>query len=124
MASELRVTTIANNAGSESVGTTYVVNGSAKQRARVDQNNATQNIEESFNVASVTDGGAGQTRFNFTNNMSTALYTNLGIAGSTNRFCIANSPTTAGAKITVYSVSGQTANDSTHVFNSVHGDLA
>ena len=30
MASELRVTTIANNAGSESVDTTYVVNGSAK----------------------------------------------------------------------------------------------
>ena len=30
MASELRVTTIANNAGSESVDTTYVVNGSSK----------------------------------------------------------------------------------------------
>ena len=30
MASELRVTTIANNAGTESVDTTYVVNGSAK----------------------------------------------------------------------------------------------
>ena len=30
MASELRLTTLANNAGTESVDTTYVINGSAK----------------------------------------------------------------------------------------------
>ena len=98
--------------------------GLAKQWARVAQNSTPQSIEDSLNVSSVSDGGSGQTRFNFVNVMNNTLYSNLGIAGSSNRFCISNSPTTDGAKLTVYSVSGQTINDSTHVFNNVQGDLA
>ena len=104
--------------------TVDVRQGSAKQWARVDQNNTPQVIEDSYNVTSITDDGNGQTRFNFVSNMNNALYSNLGIAGSANRFCIADSPTTSGSKINVYAVSSQTANDSTHVFNTVHGDLA
>ena len=98
--------------------------GLAKQWARVAQNSTPQSIEDSLNVSSVNDGGAGQTRFNFTNVMNSALYSNLGIAGSSNRFCISTGSTTDGAKIIVYSVSGQSINDSTHVFNNVNGDLA
>ena len=98
--------------------------GSAKQWARVDQNNTPQVIEDSYNVTSITDDGNGQTRFNFVSNMNNTLYSNLGIAGSANRFCIASSPTTSGSKIQVYAVGTQTANDSTHVFTTVHGDLA
>ena len=98
--------------------------GLAKQWARVAQNSTPQSIEDSLNVSSVNDGGAGQTRFNFTNVMNNDLYSNLGIAGSSNRFCISTGSTTDGAKIIVYSVSGQSINDSTHVFNNVNGDLA
>jgi len=71
MASELRVTTIANNAGSESVGTTYVVNGSAK--ALIYQNLGTT-IQKSLNVSSLVDNGTGDYIVNFTNNMSDNYY--------------------------------------------------
>ena len=71
MASELRVTTIANNAGSESVDTTYVVNGSAK--AFIFQNTGTT-IRKSLNVASLVDNGSGDYIVNFTNNMDDIYY--------------------------------------------------
>ena len=68
MASELRLTTLANNAGTESVDTTYVINGSAK--AWVNYDGATNTAEDSFNVASVTDGGTGIFTVNYSSNMS------------------------------------------------------
>ena len=70
MASELRVTTIANNAGTESVGSTYVINGSAK--AWMNEHHAS--VNDSFNVSSVTDGGTGDSVMNFTSNMNNANY--------------------------------------------------
>ena len=47
MASELRVTTIANNAGTESVGSTYVINGSVKSWVG-GVNHTNQNFADSF----------------------------------------------------------------------------
>ena len=77
MASELRVTTIANNAGTESVNTTYVVNGSAKMWAFI-EGDGTPSITGSFNVASLTDENTGVVRANFTNSMNDANFSNLG----------------------------------------------
>ena len=73
MASELRVTTIANNAGSESVDTTYVVNGSIKSWAG-GVNHTNQSYEEAFNVSSYTDNGVGRADLTLTSNMSTSTY--------------------------------------------------
>jgi len=70
MASELRVTTIANNAGTESVDTTYVINGSAKAWINFTMTTATNN--DSLNVGSLTDNSAG----NFSINTSTAFANN------------------------------------------------
>ena len=67
MASELRVTTIANNAGSESVDTTYVVNGSAKAIFYFD--GSTPALLKTFNISSLTDNGTGQHDGNFTSSM-------------------------------------------------------
>ena len=72
MASELRVTTIANNAGTESVDSTYVINGSAKQWAKT--NAAGTSIEDSNNTSSLTDNGTGDQTITMTNAMSNALY--------------------------------------------------
>ena len=58
MASELRVTTIANNAGTESVGSTYVINGSAKAWINL-KIAATFETRDSFNISSVSDDGSG-----------------------------------------------------------------
>ena len=84
MASELRVTTIANNAGSESVDTTYVVNGSAKAWYHLDNDYSGTNpntgqtngvtVQDSFNVASITDNGAGDFTMAWTNSFDNALY--------------------------------------------------
>ena len=72
MTSELRVTTIANNAGSESVDTTYVVNGSAKQWTNFNQTN--HSTRDSHNQSSLTDDGAGLSTITLTNSMGNANY--------------------------------------------------
>jgi len=73
MASELRVTTIANNAGSESVDTTYVVNGSAKSWLEM---NGTGTIAtaDSLNVSSIADNTTGDYTQNYTTSFSNANY--------------------------------------------------
>lgn len=98
--------------------------GVAKCWARVDQNDSTQHVEDSFNTASVTDGGAGETSVNFTNNMNNSLWCGTCIPGSSNRYVMNNAPNTTRFKIETYAVSTQTANDSTDVYGVVHGDLA
>ena len=70
MASELRVTTIANNAGSESVDITYVVNGSAKAWSKHSMN--TNTIADSLNISSMTDQATGKATLSITNSMNTA----------------------------------------------------
>ena len=76
MASELRLTTLANNAGTESVDTTYVINGSAK--AWVNFNGTgTIAVRDSLNIASLTDVGTGGYDTNFTNNFSSVNYSYL-----------------------------------------------
>jgi len=72
MASELRVTTIANNAGSESVNSTYVINGSAKAWFNASQTSNT--INDSLNYSSLTDHGTGQFTVTFTNAMNSDRY--------------------------------------------------
>ena len=63
-------TIIASNIsdGTTSVPSTYVVNGSAKAWANINQT-STQAILDSFNIASITDGGVGTTRPTFTSAM-------------------------------------------------------
>ena len=72
MASELRVTTIANNAGTESVDTTYVINGSAKGWSRIPDTH--DSLTDSFNASSISDGGTGQATISLTSSMSDANY--------------------------------------------------
>jgi hypothetical protein len=69
MASELRVNTLKDAAGNNSVGMEYVANGSAKAYAErtVD---ATPATTSSFNVASLTDTGTGDTGYNLTSAMN------------------------------------------------------
>ncbi len=76
MASELRLTTLANNAGTESVDTTYVINGSAKAWVFT-TDKATYVPDNSLNISSVTDNGVGRVEPNFSNS-----FANTYIAGS------------------------------------------
>jgi len=71
MASELRVNTLKDASGNNSVAVSTVFNGSAKAYAeRTDA--ATPATVSSFNVASLTDTGAGDTGYNLTSAMDDA----------------------------------------------------
>ena len=127
MASELRVTTIANNAGTESVNTTYVVNGSAKAWANHD---ASASLDDSFNTSSITDIGTGHHGLNFSSTMNNADYIMSGSnLGSTANYatCVTSdggAPTSSRMDYQTRNVSTVSATDQTHTRVLTHGDLA
>ena len=61
MASELRVNTLKDASGNNSIATSFVAGGSAKAYIRF---NAGTSINGSFNVASLTDDGTGDYHYN------------------------------------------------------------
>ena len=81
--STLKIDTLSNLAGTKSVPTNTVVDGSAK--AWVNFNGTgTVAIRASFNVSSITDNGVGDYTVNFTNAMSNADYAALITVGVNN----------------------------------------
>lgn len=80
--STIKATTLSNLAGSKTVPTDTVVDGSAK--AWVNFNGTgTVAIRRAFNVSSITDNGTGNYAVNFTNPMTDANYAALVTGGDT-----------------------------------------
>ena len=129
MASELRVNTLKDAAGNNSIATSFVAGGSAKVYIRRDfNNNAT---DSSFNITSVTDNALGDQTMNISSAMSAATYSIVGMASRK-----ANSldfhvvmvhesadPTTTAYRLRVANLSGSDK-DAEFVSTSVDGDLA
>ena len=109
-----------------SVDTQYVVNGSAKAWAKVTQD-TTHTVNSSFNIASIVDGGTGETDLLFTSNMSDANFA-VGKAEyeSNNRRSIVETPSTSQSTIQTFQVStNSSAADATNgVAQTIMGDLA
>lgn len=135
MASELRVTTIANNAGTESVDTTYVINGSAKAWVNLSAASLTNpasltGVNGSFNTASVLDVQVGEATVSFTNSMNNDDYSVSGTSNQSNTIGGRNSNFGAyafsGSSYTFGTSRANTAatEDGFVVSASVHGDLA
>ena len=130
MASELRVTTIANNAGTESVDTTYVINGSAKAWVNLN-GTGTIAISDSLNHSSATDSATGKYVFNFTNSFGNTFYVSSGLnnqvspVGNYNRYASLNGALSASS-LNCWSVRGDTAaiEDTQSLQVASHGDLA
>jgi len=130
MASELRITTLANNAGTESVDTTYVINGSAKAWFKFDQ--TVPSNYSSFNVSSFSDDATGAYRQNWTNSFSDAHYP-MGMVGDSHPnhshpacYIFYNDSSAQTASSCKYDSRGGTngsAYDQTNLCN-IHGDLA
>ena len=72
MASELRVNTLKDAAGANSVAMEYVAGGSAK--AWSNYNQATPAVTGSFNVSSISDDSNGKHTVTFTSSMSDTTY--------------------------------------------------
>ena len=133
MASELRVDTLKDASGSNSIGLSYVASGSAKAWANFD-GAVTTSAEDTtgkrdvFNIASLVDGGTGHTTINFTTGFENTGYT------ATNLVEYTIDGTLNAMIISIMSMS-QTAleikthwnavvYDTDYVGITVHGDLA
>ena len=107
MASELRVNTLKDASGNNSVTTSTVAQGSAK--AWAETNSAGTSILDSFNIASLVDTNTGQQTCNYTNDFASGSYvcvTTGDTVSSNNTF----SATAAGNWI-VYSFNGSSYSD-------------
>ena len=69
MASELRVDTLKDSSGNNSVGMTYVSSGSAKAFSDASYSSGTPQDDKSFNISSLGDVASGKIDHNFTNSM-------------------------------------------------------
>tara|TARA_R100000900_G_scaffold131904_1_gene108247 strand:+ start:402 stop:773 length:372 start_codon:yes stop_codon:yes gene_type:complete len=78
MASELRVNTLKDASGNNSIATSFVANGSVKMWSNVQTNQSTQ--DDSFNVSSVSDEGTGLCKRNLTNAFSANPFNNAGLS--------------------------------------------
>ena len=72
MASELRVNTLKDASGNNSIGMSYVAEGSAKQWAFTNITGTA--VNDSFNLSSLTDTATGNQTYNLTNNMGNTNY--------------------------------------------------
>lgn len=73
MASELRVNTLKDASGNNSIGLSYVAEGSTKSWVNYDMT-GTPSARDSFNHSSITDNGQGDGSLNFTSNFNAATY--------------------------------------------------
>ena len=139
MASELRVNTLKDAAGNNSIATSFVAGGSAKVWTKFNGTGSTITTSDSLNESSLTDSGTGRYTVNFTNNTGNTGYAVTGCLGSSNSGIGAGWFSTGNAHSSFsYTVSNTTSShrisqahavtsgqiDYTDVHSVVHGDLA
>ena len=80
MASELRVDTLKDASGNNSIATSFVAEGSAKGWCNFEQASS-HTIRDSLNISSLNDDGSGQTDTNYTSNFANDDYVAGGHSG-------------------------------------------
>ena len=123
MASELRVNTLKDAAGNNSIGLSYVAEGSAKAWAFT--NDAGTTINDSFNISSLGDTDTGKQLLSFTSAMGNANYMSQATSnGSQNDWGHAGTITksTSQCDTTAYDAGGSYADN--RMDSCILGDLA
>ena len=120
MASELRVNTLKDASGNNSVATSVVFNGTAKAWARFN-GTGTAALDDSYNITSLNDNGTGNYTINYTNSMSNDNYAKVDGGGHWTEQSTTDS--TGTASILTYSSAASLA-DYTNVTFITVGDLA
>jgi hypothetical protein len=111
-----------------SLDTSYVVNGSAKSWASATISSNTHTLQDSLNVSSLTDDGAGRTDVVFSNNMSNANYSATSMCAISGDDLFAHFG--AGSLVLTSEFRCQTTTDANSTTDydklcaTVHGDLA
>ena len=124
MASELRVNTLKDASGNNSIATSFVAQGSAKAWIKFDPADSNA-IRDSLNFASITDNGAGEHTLIFSSSMTNAEYC-VHVTGSTNRTGSVNTDSQTTGQYGTEPDDDDTGSrvDTNHTFSSVQGDLA
>ena len=131
MASELRVNTLKDASGNNSVALATVAEGSAKGWVNFNGtatfNGSDDEIRDSFNITSTIDQGSGDYDFGYTTNMSNENYAVAGIAngsGASNAMINLDGAITSSAVVLRTINTADNRQDRDHVLVVVHGDRA
>ena len=130
MASELRVNTLKDASGNNSIATSFVAGGSAKAYGYAQQRTSTVELKDSFNISSWNDDGTGRSTWNINSDMANATYTtvvsssydstsNSGVVGSDEVWV-----TGAGVFKQDTFFGNGSFYDNDYVYAVAHGDLA
>tara|TARA_R110000772_G_scaffold253768_1_gene369538 strand:+ start:253 stop:627 length:375 start_codon:yes stop_codon:yes gene_type:complete len=124
MASELRVNTLKDAAGNNSIATSFVASGSAKAWSSYSGSGTT--FRDSFNCASAVDNGTGDFTYNITNGFSNANYSFVTNAGADGGNSLSADRLRSGSTSAMRCIYGydSTLYDWPFVNTSIHGDLA
>jgi len=127
MASELRVNTLKDASGNNSIATSFVAGGSAK--AFIQYSDVDGTFDETFNASSTTDNGNGDANYGLTSSMSSVNFPASGEAGG--NFSTFFSRIISHEGSTASSVRIRTADSQTHttsvsfrISSIIFGDLA
>jgi hypothetical protein len=124
MASELRVNTLKDAAGANSVAMTYVAGGSAKAWIKYN-GTGTIAISDSFNVASITDETTGTTTITLTSSFSNANYSTVATCSDTGAHMQIVDANQAAGSYRQRTLDGSLSLvDDPAVYGNAHGDLA
>ena len=111
--------------GTTTVGTSYVVNGSAKAWASVNSSIA---IQDSFNIASMTDEATGSYGYNLSSSMSNVFYSGTGAkqnsVNNDGMMVFNQSQSSSSKAVYNYYESGGSTTDPNWAVATVNGDLA
>ena len=127
MASELRVNTLKDASGNNSIGMSYVAEGTAKAWANI-TTASTIGTNDSFNISGVVDNAAAQTTYSFTSSFNNNDYSAIGTSGDNG--LIANFPqtdqvpTTGSIRGITVTDPSTTADPASQVNSAMLGDLA
>jgi len=131
MASELRVNTLKDAAGNNSIATSFVASGSAKAWVRFN-GTGTLAVNKSLNTSSVSDIGTGIYDHNYTSSFSDAVYNYVhGAKDADDGFGIPTvgsdprvSDTTSTVRLIYNYAVGGSFYDGVAICNNIFGDLA
>ena len=133
MASELRVNTLKDASGNNSIATSFVAGGSAKAWAHIAAGGAS--LPDSFNFSSIDDDGTGEYGLNYTSAMGSTNYSaNMTLtynhgADHNVRTYIIESKATISVEVDAGYTAGSTSYFTAHDIETngsviIHGDLA
>ena len=123
MASELRVNTLKDASGNNSVGMSTVAEGSAKAWVNFVGSSSGIPIGDSFNCSSLDDNGTGVYTPNWTNDMASANYSHTCNSENLSALSSASTHVAGSSKIFVMNDSGS-LQDRLVTNGCTHGDLA